>query len=1536
MVRFLLVIAVMLLPALAVAQERFVDLLDQAEDKNSFIISFLEDQLSDEDRKIRLSGVSGLLSSSASVAQITISDHEGVWLLIRNANVAWNRGALFDGAVEVERLSAELIEYRRHPVARASALPSAQASSFQVPDLPVSVQLKELQVDRFRIGETLLGTGATLALTGGFSIGGGALEMSLALQRLDGPGGSFSLAASFDNDTEELALDLSLLEPAGGLVANLASISGLPELDLSIAGGGPLSDLELGLSFRADELEFLSGALRVAGPQTDRRFSVALEGQISPLVSPSYRPFFEGRSTLDASGRRIPGGGIALGNLDLRTASTYLTGWLVTSPDGFLSDMLLTGAMGRADGAPMILPVPGGRTRLSQADIEFRFEGNQGWGGSVKIADLDVNDVSFGAGQITIDGAGSNIDVPGKRALSGRVTGDLTEITTARQDVAEAFGRAITFLSEFSWSDGAPLVISQARVSGKGLAMRLSGAIADFGFEGDFAATVDDLAPFSALTERQMAGGIRFASSGSLSPLSGAFDLQLQGTTNDLALGIRDVDPLLAGETRLTGRLARTFEGTEAERLRLFNPQMSLSLDGTANPTDLNLDMRALVHDLSAISDQHEGKLSLIVTASGSPQAAQMRADFAMPGGRMDGHVIDNLTLSLTGQIARASQFVGEVLGVGSVDGNPLVLTGKLTSDDRLRALREFSFSLGSTLMRGTLGQGGDGLFSGNLVVRSQDIEPAAALLFAKAGGAVDLSAEFSRAGGQQRLRLTGGLNGFELAGARADQAELSMEILDLFGIPLFDGSAQGTGLAFAGRRIARFAATSKRADRSMEVTARSRLGNGTDIDVAGNLTNLDPGARLDVSHLTLKRGDISARLLREATIGKLGETITFNGLELGVSEGTFNASGQLGPENDLRVTARELPLNVASLIAELPGIGGTISGQGHVVGSVEQPKLTFDVTADAASMSLTNAIGLPPMDLRAQGELDAFELAIEATATAGEALAADVTGTLPIGPGEIDLSAEIGAFPLSALNALSGDRGLAGRLSGGLQVSGRYHDPSASFDLQADGVSARVLRDIGIGPLRVAATGSLLDGQVEIASARAEGQGGLSATGAGRIPLRGDGLDVSAGGIIPMRLANIALADSGIQMAGTARVSARATGSADAPQFGGSVQMLDGVMVDPRRNIRIEALRINADLVGDSMVLRDASGQFVGGGTVTATGQIGITENTPSNLTVRLIDAHYTDGIAVDTTISGRVEVTGPLARSGRVVARLTLGPTEIAVSERFAIREGVLLDVTHRNPPGNVRLTLDRAGVGRKERSNGSRGNYHLDLVVDAPNRIFIRGRGLDVEMGGSLAVRGPARDPQPVGRFELRRGRISVLGQRITFNEGWIALTGDFDPEMRLEAQTSISGTVITLVVSGPVSNPNITLSSAPELPQDEILALLIFQRDLSSLTPFQIAQLASAAATLAGSGDGLLDQFRSRIGLDDFEIITSEEGGLGVRAGAYLNENLYLDVEAAGGDDSRAALNLDLTDDIRAKVSFGLDGESSLGLFYERDY
>ena len=108
---------------------------------------------------------------------------------------------------------------------------------------------------------------------------------------------------------------------------------------------------------------------------------------------------------------------------------------------------------------------------------------------------------------------------------------------------------------------------------------------------------------------------------------------------------------------------------------------------------------------------------------------------------------------------------------------------------------------------------------------------------------------------------------------------------------------------------------------------------------------------------------------------------------------------------------------------------------------------------------------------------------------------------------------------------------------------------------------------------------------------------------------------------------------------------------------------------------------------------------------------------------------------------------------------------------------------------------------------------------------------------------------------------------------------------------------------MTVTGHASDPEVVFSSVPELPQDEVLAHLIFNKGIGDLSPVQIARLADAAAQLSGGGGGILNSLRESTGLDDLDIVTDDEGGAALAAGRYISENVYVGVQQ--GDARRAS-------------------------------
>ncbi|WP_439630872.1 translocation/assembly module TamB domain-containing protein [Shinella sp.] len=153
----------------------------------------------------------------------------------------------------------------------------------------------------------------------------------------------------------------------------------------------------------------------------------------------------------------------------------------------------------------------------------------------------------------------------------------------------------------------------------------------------------------------------------------------------------------------------------------------------------------------------------------------------------------------------------------------------------------------------------------------------------------------------------------------------------------------------------------------------------------------------------------------------------------------------------------------------------------------------------------------------------------------------------------------------------------------------------------------------------------------------------------------------------------------------------------------------------------------------------------------------------------------------------------------------------------------------------------------------------------------------------------------------------------------------------------ANTTAGSTEISVTIAGLASNPTVNFASSPALPQDEILAQLIFNRSMSKLSAVQIAQLAAAVSQLSGGRSGsLLEGLRSQLGVDDLDITTDSEGRAQLSVGKYLNDRTYIelkqDPESGGG---KAVINLEVGRDVKLRGEAG-SGGGAAGIFYEREY
>lgn len=1850
---------------------------DTGEDAG-FLERQIQNVLGGEGRTVRVSGLSGLLSSQASIDLIEVSDDDGIWLTIRDIVLDWRRLALLRGRLEVDALTVGAVNVARKPLPGPASAPAltadqdAEPKGFSLPELPVSVNVRQLSLGSLMLGEPVIGQTVNASINGSANLADGEGAIDIALVRIDGKQGSVRLNAGFENETRRLYLDFNVEEEQGGLVASLSGMPGQPELKLNVSGDAPLSDFTAQISLKTDDTDRLTGTVELRDEPattgaTAQVIAADLSGDIAVLFLPDYRNFFGRNVEFKLRATQVPEVGLTISQLDLMTNGMSLSGTAALSPAFLPISVDLKAHLGQqATGLPVTLPLPGPAVTLQKADLEVTYDEANGDDFTLSfIADglqredgllLDQAEVSVDgalrkSGPVDFDGLAATLSV----ALSG----------FSHTDVAlwDAVGDDASLAGQIDWTNRGALQISDLKVEAGDVSLAGTADIdglqsAKIAVDATLAAKAGDLDRFSAISGQSLAGAITADLTTNYDVNSGAFDVDLTGKTQDLAIGDDAANDLLAGAMDLNVKAARTADGIALDTLilrggsidltgsadiapsgwprkvevtgrigsdsaapvslpglvaKLQSVDIDVSYDARSgddfkalidlkgfdgfdmtlaeariqadgqfdrsgaddpvssavaaitssvigfshtdaalaqavgegfdlaadldweNGGDLTItDLRATSGDLSLTGSAQIGGLqqdAIAVAAKLKAAASDLSRFSAISGQQLGGAIGADLTASydlpsgnfdidLTGKTQDLS--VGETTGndllAGSVD-----LALQAAKTDEGTELSKLSVKGDAVELTGTASIGPDNWprkvdvagtvgTGGTKPVTLPIPGPLASLL----GATIDLSydeatgdkfkaliaaRDFSRDGlGVSSLRLSSdgeivkGSDGALIASAKGTIAalvdgfthpdpglveavgkEVSLDaaidwvnggVLSLSGLRAAAGNVTLSGDATvdglqgdAVSMTAKIAAKAGDLDRFSKISGQTLGGeiaadvsavfNATsghfDVDFSGQTQDLSVGQE-SANDLLAGRVDINVKADRDdegtqlSNLAIKGQAIDIAGTALiapdnwpskvDIAGGIGSDSGAPvalpipgpGPQALLQKATIDLSYDAAQqeTFKALIAANG-FSRDGVTVGTLS---LTADGSVDRGDGG-TGIAGVVAKIVGTVADAAATDPEMNRALTDGADLTANVDWTvdenvlnisdLDLTSGEANVTATaridelgtaamtVGADVKIASGPIARFSGLAGRnLSGSLDANttADFAMETGYFDVdmsavtnelrigQADvdqlirGEAQLVLDlvrneegfridkvDLTTPQLTLAATGGTVSGQTSIdlngrlanvgqfapgfngplvLAAKVDNQGDtwtidstLDGPGGSRIAATGDAwngngeMDLRATGTLPLGLVNRSLSPRSIQ--GNANFDITVNGPPGLDAVAGTLTVLDARLVDPATRLALENLKVNVGIANASATL-DVGANLSTGGRLSVSGPITLTGDIPADITITLDKLTLLDPTLFETSIDGEITFQGPVTGGAAIAGRIDIGRTEIKIPSSFG-GPGAIPDIRHLSEPGASLITRERAGLVQDDESgNGGGGGpvYLLDLLVSAPNEIFIRGRGLEAELGGEINIGGTTAAPVPSGDLDLIRGRMSLLSQNLEFEEATVSFQGSLMPNLRMVA-VSDNGTInAQIIIDGPISDPEITLQSDPELPEDEVLAQLFFGKPIADLTPVEVVQLAGAINELSGGSGGLFGRLRDGLGVDQLNVSNDSDGTTSVSAGKYISEKIYTDVTVGSDGTSEIQLNYEIRKNFTARGSFDNNGNTAIGLSFETDY
>ena len=550
---------------------------------------------------------------------------------------------------------------------------------------------------------------------------------------------------------------------------------------------------------------------------------------------------------------------------------------------------------------------------------------------------------------------------------------------------------------------------------------------------------------------------------------------------------------------------------------------------------------------------------------------------------------------------------------------------------------------------------------------------------------------------------------------------------------------------------------------------------------------------------------------------------------------------------------------------------------------------------------------------------------------------------------GDAPLQARIALadMPLDIAGALSGDLGIGGDISGVIELeAGAGGLPVGEARLMVDGLTRSGLT-LTSQPLDIALVADLSEDLLQARAIMSDTSGAsgrlqarianLPRTGGLNERLYNGDLfgqfryDGSAAAL--WRLAAIDLLD----MTGRIAVAANIRGSLGDPQIRGSLTGDDLRVRSGLTGTDVTGLAMRGTFTGSRLALTRFSGTAPNGGQISGSGFIDLSNISASrgpqiDLRMAARNAEILDLENMGATITGPMRIVSN-GVGGTIAGRLEATSARWSLGGSEAVSELPSVEVTEINLPSDQRP----AAV--------SQSPWRFLIDVRAPGGIRVEGMGLDSEWRTeNLLLRGTTDDPRVGGSVSIvpRQGFYSFAGTRFEITRGEIDFDRNvpIDPRVDLTAVTDVNGLSVEVDVTGSASQPEITFSSTPALPEEELLARLLFGGSITDLSATDALQLGAAVASLRGGGGvGPINQLRDAVGLDRLRIIPSDpalDRGTAVALGKNFGRRFYVEIITDGAGYNASELEFRVTSWLNLLATVSTIGRHQAAAEYRRDY
>ncbi|MGE5501400.1 MAG: translocation/assembly module TamB domain-containing protein, partial [Ignavibacteriales bacterium] len=383
-------------------------------------------------------------------------------------------------------------------------------------------------------------------------------------------------------------------------------------------------------------------------------------------------------------------------------------------------------------------------------------------------------------------------------------------------------------------------------------------------------------------------------------------------------------------------------------------------------------------------------------------------------------------------------------------------------------------------------------------------------------------------------------------------------------------------------------------------------------------------------------------------------------------------------------------------------------------------------------------------------------------------------------------------------------------------------------------------------------------------------------------------------------------------------------------PQITGNATLANGSFDDSQTGLALRNLMLVSTFQGETVNVTGLSGTDRNGGKVSGAGRIDLRRNGASSFRLDLTRFQLVDNDLATAIATGQATINRNAKGQVNLVGALTIDRADIAANP--PVPSGVTpMDVIE------INLPPEREEGLQMEQSRGL--NVALDVDLRAPQHVYVKGRGLDAELSLDAHVGGTTQHPDITGVAKVVRGDYDFAGKRFVFDQRGVVYLASSADRIRLDLTATRDDPTLTAVirVKGTAAKPEITLTSTPVLPSDEVLSQVLFGASASQLSPVEAAQIASALAALAGGGGlDVIGNLRGLAHLDRLTFGGGQAGGLTVAGGKYLTDNVYLEIIGGGREGPAAQVEWRIKKSLAIVSRIAGQGGTRLSVRWRKDY